>query len=266
MNHLQTLHGVSYLAPNWFWFYESVAAFLSRALQVDIQVAQSEHDPLEDLYLLHNQVDLAFICGLPFIRRYREVPHLQAIAAPVMKASRYQNRPVYFSDVIVNATNTITTFADLAGKTVCYNDPGSNSGYNLLLYRLVQGGYTNDFFSKAIQSGSHQTSIRWVAEGLIDCAAIDSTVLEQELRDPPELNQLQVIEAIGPCPMPPIVVAQHLGGKLIEQLRSALLQPDAELQAVMQKAGVLQYAPVETEEYEAIAHIYDTVVQVGYEL
>ena len=257
---------VSYLAPNMFWFYSAVGEYFSRVLDVEIDIIQSQSDPLSDPLLLQDQIDIAFICGLPFIRYERVIPNqLQALAAPVMQCLRYQNRPVYFSDIIVNVDSSILTFNDLAGKTLCYNDPGSNSGYNLLLHRLIEAGHSNSFFGKAIQSGSHQRSINLVVEGIADCSAIDSTVLEQELRNSPELaHRLRVIESIGPYPMPPIVVAQHLGTDLIACLHSALLQPDTQMQSAMDKAQIQHYVAVESEDYGILATMYDTVVQAGY--
>jgi phosphonate transport system substrate-binding protein len=254
---------VSYLAPNWFNFYETIVTYLGCVLGVETQLHPGKCDPLEDFVLIKDQLDLAFICGLPLIRYCQVVPNqLQALVAPVMQAPRYQNRPIYFSDVIVNAASNLASFEDLALKTVCYNDPGSNSGYNLLRYRLIQGGHPKNFFSKAIQSGSHQRSIRWVADGLVDCAAIDSVVLEQELCDFPELSEyLQVVEVLGACPMPPLVVAQHLDAYLIEQLQFALLNPDVELKAAMQRVGVQRFAAVKLEDYNVLAEIYDANLQ-----
>ncbi|MCC5636586.1 PhnD/SsuA/transferrin family substrate-binding protein [Nostoc sp. CHAB 5844] len=268
MTELTKLRVISYLAPNWFWFYEAIVAYLGRVLKVETQLQASKHDPLEDPILLTNQLDLAFICGLPLVR-YSQVAanQLQPVVAPVMEAPRYQNRPIYFTDVIVNADSQLFSFADLAGKTLCYNDRGSNSGYNLLRHRLVQGQHPKNFFAQTIQSGFHQRSIRWVVEGLADCAGIDSVVLEQELRDFPDLSKhLRVVEVIGPCPMPPLVAAQHLDKLLIQQIQAALLQPDTELQAAMKKVGVKRFAAVDWSEYEAIATIYNTAIHAGYEV
>ncbi|MBD2166368.1 PhnD/SsuA/transferrin family substrate-binding protein [Calothrix membranacea FACHB-236] len=264
---MKKLQAISYLAPNWFGFYEAVLAYLDRVLGAETQLKQGECDPLLDPLILKDQLDLAFICGLPLIRYSQIVlDQLQPVVAPVMQALRYRNRPIYFSDVIVNADSDVIKFDDLAGKTVCYNDPGSNSGYNLLRHRLLQGRYPQQFFSQAIQSGSHQNSIRWVALGKVDCAAIDSVVLEQELQDFPELYQyLRVVEALGPCPMPPLVAAQHLGKSLIEQIQLALLEPDAELQTAMQLVGVKHFAVVELADYNAIADIYNADLKAGYE-
>ncbi|ABA24611.1 ABC-type phosphate/phosphonate transport system periplasmic component-like protein [Trichormus variabilis ATCC 29413] len=255
---------VSYLAPNWWQFYQAIATYLGRVVQMEIQLQPGECDPLEDPLLLQDQLDLAFICGLPLIRYSQTVTtQLQTLVAPVMESSRYGNHPVYFADVIVNAQSKIAKFADLSGKTFCYNDLGSNSGYNLLCHHLIQQRYPENFFSNTLQSGSHQRSIRWVVEGLADCAAIDSVVLEQEFKDFPELlRHLRVVEVLGPAPMPPLVVAQRLGISLIEQMRLALLQPDADLQRVMERFGVRRFAAVELKDYQILNQIYSDRLHV----
>ncbi|MEH1843348.1 MAG: PhnD/SsuA/transferrin family substrate-binding protein [Nostoc sp.] len=248
----------SYLAPNWFGLYQAIAAYLSRVLKVEVQLQPGEYDPLEDPLLLQDKIDLAFICGLPLIRYSQIVSNqFQTLVAPVMQSSRYSNSPIYYADVVVNANSNIKKFTDLAGKTFCYNDLGSNSGYNLLCYRLIQERYPESFFGKILQSGSHQHSISWVVEGLADCASIDSVVLEQELKDFPELLQhLRVVEVLGPSPMPPLVVAQRLGIFLIQQMQLALLQPDAELQRVMEQFGVKRFAIVDLKDYRILNQIY----------
>jgi phosphonate transport system substrate-binding protein len=252
------LRVVSYLAPNWFSFYEAILAYLRRVLGVQTEFHQAECDPLEDPLLLLDQLDLAFICGLPLIRYCQVVSdQLQTLVAPVMLSPRYQNRPIYFSDVIVNAASHLNMFEDLPGKTFCYNDPGSNSGYNLLWYRLIKSGHSQDLFTKAIQSGSHQQSIRLVIDGTADFAAIDSIVLEQELRNLPEIKKhLRVVEVLGPSPAPPIIVAQHLSISLIQEMQLALLEPDAELQEAMELVGVMRFARVELEDYRVLGQLF----------
>jgi phosphonate transport system substrate-binding protein len=268
MTQLDQVRLVSYLAPNMFGFYEAVGAYLSRILGIETQLVQSQYDPLEDPIMLDDRLDLAFICGLPFARRHQVASNqLQALVAPVMQASRYENRPVYFSDIIVNAQSNLKSFDELAGRTWCYNDLGSNSGYNLVRQRLIQGGHSSHFFGKAIPAGSHQRSIRLVVEGQADCSAIDSTVLEQELRDFPELlPHLRVIESIGPCPMPPVVAAQRLGTEFLDLIQLKLCEPDAALQAAMVRSHIQRYIPVQSEDYAQLAQMYDVAVEAGYEI
>ncbi|MBW4469885.1 MAG: PhnD/SsuA/transferrin family substrate-binding protein [Stenomitos rutilans HA7619-LM2] len=253
------LRAVSYLAPNWFGFYQAVAEFLSRSLLREVQLVQAVFDPLEDPALLQDQWDLAFICGLPFRRYCQRVPHqLQAAVAPVMQAPRYRNQPIYFADVIVHARSTFNSLERLNGSMFCYNDRGSNSGYHLVQQRLLQSGSLQPTLTNAIASGSHQQSIRWVLSGQADWATIDSTVLEQELRQFPELApQLRVIESIGPSPMPPLVTATHLGRALGDRTQVALLQPDEALQTAMQQMMVQRYTAVKAADYTAINNCLD---------
>lgn len=266
---------VSYLSPNLFWFYEAIVAFLDRTFHLNIQFEQGKFDPLDDPQLYQNQWDFVFICGLPFARylmrskadlEWIAPDSLIAIAAPVMQSDRYQSSPIYFADVIVTVDSPYFSLSDLAGKTLCYNDRGSNSGYNLLRQRILEQGYPAPFFAQAISSGFHQQSMRWVAEKLADCAAIDSVVLEQELRDFPELQQrLRVIDSIGACPMPPIAVSQRFDTATIQQIQAALLQPDTELQIAMTKARIRCLAPVRSEDYTMLAVQYQAAIEAGYE-
>jgi phosphonate transport system substrate-binding protein len=262
---------VSYLAPNQFKFYEAIASYLGRIFHRTVHIHQSSFDPLDDPLLRQDQIDLALICGLPLTRYNRTalanragLTPLQALVAPVMDDDRYGNRPIYFSDVIVHAASPVQTFAQLAGKTFCYNDLGSNSGYNLMRDRLMQAEYSAQFFGQVIQSGSHQRSIQCIIEGKADCAAIDSTVLEQEQRQPNQLSQVRILESLGPHPMPPIAASQRLGSAFLHQLQSALLYPDASLQHPMQSAGIRRFAAVQSSDYAGILQLYDKTLQAGY--
>jgi len=74
--------------------------------------------------MLQDQLDIAFICGLPFIRHYRVISgQLKAIVAPVMQSSRI--KIARFTSPISSSTlSGLKTFDELVGKTLCYNDQG----------------------------------------------------------------------------------------------------------------------------------------------
>lgn len=46
-------------------------------------------------------------------------------------------------------------------------------------------------------------------------------------------------------------------------MQQALLNPNLQLQSLMNKAQIQNYVAVNSEDYKAIANIYDTVVQSG---
>lgn len=275
------LKAVSYLSPNLFWYYKAITEAFERQCKLTVELSEAEYDPLDDRLLQQDRWDLTFICGLPLIRHNRSALNylqkpLQILSAPVMLADRYENQPIYFADIVVNAASNFKSFEDLQGTRFCYNDLGSNSGYNLLRYRLLQHLYREkifstsnqekiSYFSNVRQSGSHQRSLQWIANGLADCAAIDSVVMEAELRQFPELGKsLQIVESIR-SHIPPITVSSRLDLSLIEQLQSTLFKPDSDLQAAMAIAQVKRYTRVTAQDYEPIAVMFDAAMQSGYE-
>lgn len=258
---------VSYLAPNWFGCYEAISQSFSRALDTPIQLTQSALDALDDPAFRNNEVDIAFVCGLPYTRWHRVRPtQFTILGAPVMQAARYQDRPIYFADVIVKANSNLHEFGDLRGKTLCYNDSGSNSGYNILRAWMIDAGLTDGFFGNTIASGSHQRSIEWVLEGRADGSAIDSTVLEQTVRDRPELSSaIRVCRSVGPSPIPPILAATRLGSATIAQMQAALLNPDAPLAEAMARAAIRRFALMQPEAYDILGHLWDKAIAAGFD-
>ena len=103
------------------------------------------------------EIEVAWICGLPYVRRAdRPGCAVELLAAPVMQAPRYQDRPVYFSDVLVRRESAYQNFSDLRGARWAYNEPNSQSGYHITCYTLAQLHTDGRFFGHAIQAGSHR--------------------------------------------------------------------------------------------------------------
>jgi phosphonate transport system substrate-binding protein len=170
-------------------------------------VTGSSFDQLTD-----GEVDAAFICGLPYVRLTAEAPSLVSLlAAPVLTGDRYQGRPIYFSDVVVRADSGIRDFEGLRGCRWAYNEPDSHSGHLLTLYQLVSRGHVGEFFGEVVRAGFHQHALRMVMSGEVDASAIDSQVLEVELRRHPGLRErLRVIDTFGPSTIQPLVASTRL--------------------------------------------------------
>jgi phosphonate transport system substrate-binding protein len=260
------IQAASFLAPNMFFFFEAVSKAIQDALGQLVLLEQSPCLPLEDPRLLDDHFDLAFLCGLPFIQHEQTTPgQFRALFAPVMEGARYQNQPIYFSDVIVASDSGINTPDDLGG-VFCYNDLGSNSGYNAMRYWLLQEGHTGGFFSRVIPSGAHQTSIQWIVERKADCAAIDSTVLEQALRHQPDLAYaVRPIIPLGPMPIPPLAISNRLSDAQVSAIRGALLKPSAALAEAMKWARIRRYEEVAPAHYLPLLAMVEAAQEAGFE-
>jgi phosphonate transport system substrate-binding protein len=167
--------------------------------------------------LATGSIDVAFVCSPPLIWLGGAV---EAIAAPVLSNSRYGNRPVYSSEVVVGAGSRLRSLADLRGARWAYNEPSSWSGYWTTLARVGDWSY----FGKAVAAGSHQRALRMVASGEVDGSAIDAHVLAVEIRDHPELaDRVRIIDTLGPAPIQPVAVRSDLDPELKHEVRTRLL-------------------------------------------
>src|SRR5262249_47309016 len=151
--------------------------------------------------------DVAFLCGLPYVEDTEQgTQRIDPLVAPVLTGQRYENKPVYFSDVIERRDSRFRSFADLRGCSWAYHEPHSQSGYGIVRYHLVKSGETNGYFSRVVQAGYHERAIHMVHSGEVDASAIDSHVLALVMRDHPALaSAIRVIDTFGPSSIQPIV-------------------------------------------------------------
>ena len=75
--------------------------YLSRTLEIEAEwvggIAWDERERLFDA----GEVDLCWICGLPYADKVDSGQRLELCVAPVMRDQRYGAMPVYFSDIVV---------------------------------------------------------------------------------------------------------------------------------------------------------------------
>src|SRR5437763_12069501 len=159
----------TFLAPNLYPFYEFIAHHAGRQLGLLTELAAGySYEQLNS-----QAVDVAFVCGLPYVELSRggEAP-LEPLAAPILRGERFGGRAIYFSDVIVHRASRWRSFADLRGRSWAYNEPHSQSGYGITRYHLVRRGETNGYFCRVVEAGWHERALRLVACGAVDAAAI----------------------------------------------------------------------------------------------
>ncbi len=215
------LRFVTFLAPNLYPFYEFIAHHAGRQLGLLTELAVgSSYDELNS-----PAVDVAFVCGLPYVELSRAGEALlEPLAAPILRGKRFGGRAIYFSDVIVHRASRWQSFADLRGCSWAYNEPHSHSGYGITRYHLLCRGETNGYFGRVVAAGWHEEALRLVAGNAVDAAAIDCHVLGVALRAQPELAaRVRVIDTLGPSTIQPVVASRRLPHRLRAELRAFLL-------------------------------------------
>lgn len=261
---MQTLTMVSLMAANVLPAYRGVAEYLSRRTGLRIALVEGQPWYEQERMLDWGHAEIGFLCGLLYARK---AAWLEPLAAPVMSGPRYGQRPIYFSDVIVRRGSRFTSLADLRGARWLYNDQGSFSGYAVLRAHLAALGESGDFCGPIRASGGHLRSIIQVAAGEADAAAIDSTVLDLELKRRPELaQQLRVVDTLGPSPIPPAVVARHVPEDIKQRLRDALLHmhEDVAARASLADGLIDRFVAVQDGDYDPIRHTARRAEQVAF--
>lgn len=242
------------MAPNADETCGRIADYLSDALEMSIcfvgDMPWQQREKLFD----RGEIDVCWICSLPYVSKASS-GNLEICAAPVMCGARYSNQPVYFSDVIVRRESHFQSFSELRGASWAYNEPRSHSGYNVVRHHLAKAGTTEGFFGNVVESGAHQTSLEMVLDGRVDASAIDSTVLEAELRARPELGlRMRRIEILGPSPMPPWIVRANVSSRIRTQLGHALrsMHSHSTGAAVLHGWGISHFAAVGDRHYDVV--------------
>jgi phosphonate transport system substrate-binding protein len=258
------LRVASHLAPGVEPLYAYLASYLAKRIgrRAEFVVADSYERCAQDVD------DVCFVCSIPYLL-FADAGRIdmEVIAAPVLRGERYAGRPVYFSDVIVAAGSPFHSFADLRGTRWAYNEPFSHSGYMTVLHHLATLGEDRSYFGRMVEAGFHEIAVRMVADGRADAAAIDSQVLDIELRDHPELAaRLRRIGTIGPSTIQPVVVSR---ARLTDAERVAITEAlvgvaeEPMARRALEAALVERFVPMTAGDYADIRRMYARVRAAG---
>jgi phosphonate transport system substrate-binding protein len=246
----------SCMAPNAEPLFQETVDYLADRLGINAIIAHDRTWEQREHELDHGQIEVGWICGLPYVWKADQPnPALELLAAPVMSAERYGDRPVYFSDVMVRTDSPFRAFSDLDGARWAYNEPRSHSGYGVVKAHLFDLGELDGYFGSVHMAGSHEIALEMIISGSVDGAAIDTTVFETALRDDPVLGrELRVIETLGPSPMPPWVISTKVEQELRDRLRHELahMQHDPEGADVLHHHMVTRYEVLDDAFYDPI--------------
>jgi len=199
------------------------------------------------------EVDLAFVCSGPYTQGKKE-SGMEMLVVPVANG-----KTVYHSYIIANKNSTIRSLDDLRGKKFAFTDPQSNTGSLVPTYMLARKGETpKSFFRDFFYSNSHDNSIRAVADGQADGAAVDSLIWEFINRVDPALTaKTRIVEKSPAYGIPPVVVSAGTDPAMKQQLKQIFLtlHEDKSAAAMLAKLQIDRFV-------EGNDAMYDTVRQM----
>lgn len=167
--------------------------------------------------LRQNKLDIAWLCGYPYVRNRRQ---LQLLAVPL-----YAGRPLYQSYLIVPAADTTTrSILDLRGRVFAFSDSDSNSGFLYPNYRLLSlHERPESFFGKAFFTWAHRKVVEAVASRVAHGGAVDGYVWETLAKFNPELTaRTRIVERSPDFGFPPFVARVGLPAQTVLGVRRVL--------------------------------------------
>lgn len=207
--------------------------------------------PVEDLWA-RPDLGLVMMCGWPF---HRARPRPEVVAAPVMDDDRAAGRPVYWTDMIVDAEGPAETLEDTFGGTLAWTVAGSHSGFNaprhLLRPYFEESGaalYCETIGPVVTPRGS----IDAVLSGRATVAPLDGYFHALLKRHEPETaSRLRVVATTPTAPMPLFTASHGTAPDIVARLRDGLLALRADpVGAESLSALCLSgFAAVESEDY-----------------
>jgi ABC-type phosphate/phosphonate transport system substrate-binding protein len=222
--------------------------------------------PLAELWK-RSDLGCAFMCGYPFAT---SAPRPTLLAAPVPNPATFDGRPVYWTDLVVEASAPITDLHDAFGRRVAWTTEDSQSGWHAP--RLLLAAHAKrrgaPLFSASIGPLVTPRNVALaIAEGRADMGPLDSYAHELLCRHEPALAaKLRVIARTPGTPIPPLVGASGLNASVTARIRNALLAVGSAHDIASARESLLLsgFAPVAPEAYDALVADARRADALGY--
>lgn len=233
-----------------FAYYRQFLDYIGEKMGQHVEFVDREDYAEINKLVATGQVDVAFVCGGPYVDGKKEFD-MELLAAPVAYGGT-----VYYSYIIVNKNSPFRQLSDLRGKRFAFTDPLSNTGKLVPTYMLAKIKETPDsFFGKYSYLGSHDKAIKAVAEGVVDGAAVDSLIWEYADKTAPKFtSKTRIILKSPPYGIPPVAVPKDLDPALKERLRRVFLEAhmDPKGSEILKKMHIDRFVMIDDKAYDSI--------------
>jgi len=233
-----------------FAYYKQLVDYIGEKLTRPVEFVDRENYAEINGLIKSGNIDVAFVCGRPYVDGHDDFG-MELLVAP-----QTYGETVYYSYIIVSNDSPYESFEELRGKSFAFADPMSNSGKLVPTYMLAKMGETPDsYFQKYVYTYAHDKSIRTVANGIVDGAAVASLVWEYLNHTNPEFtSKTRVIEKSLPYGIPPVVVHPDLEQQLKEKIRRILLNAhkDEKGREILQRMMIDKFVLIDDSAYDSI--------------
>ena len=208
--------------------------------------------------LLSKFVDVAVLGPYSYVIANSKDSDIEVFATYAKKPGHLQEEGPGYKGVLVSKKGSgLKTIKDLKGTLIGLTDPGSTSG-NLVprvVFSQVIGMDIDDYFKRAVYTGSHELSTVAVHKGKVDAAFVashrfDNVVNKGEVK----LDDFNVIWSSPPIPQDPFVYRSPLCDDIKKNIRETFLglKDDPSAQAFLNNVKSNTFVPMSSADYDVI--------------
>ncbi len=242
-----------------FSYYRKLLDYIGDNIDKDVAFIDREDYSEINKMLKSNDIDVAFVCGGPYVDGHDDFG-MELLVAPLAYGGT-----VYYSYIIAHKDSVIDDFNGLKGKTFAFSDPMSNTGSLVPTYMLAQIGETPETYFKNYDfTYAHDKSIKAVATGLVDGAAVDSLIWEYANKINPEFtSKTRIIKKSSPYGIPPVVVRPGMDPKLKSKIKNLLvnLHKDEAGREILKGMLIDKFVEIDDSAYNSIREMKIWIAQ-----
>ncbi len=244
--------------PEVRWANDALWAAVAEGLSVNGVAAPAELDRGADREATWTSPGLLLsqTCAWPFITRLRKTAQL--VATPAYDAEGCAGA-LYSSFLVARAAEAGDSLSAFQGRRFAVNSRDSLSGY-VALRSAMEAETLRERDVEWVETGGHRQSIRAVAEGAADLAAIDAVCWALAGRhEAAAVGRLRIVNRTPLRPGLPLITAGGADAATVRILRAALadaLGSEATLPA-RQALFLAGIEVLDETDYAALAHLAD---------
>ncbi len=203
-------------------------------------------------------------CGYPYVTALKDAVTLMAApeyAFPGCEGAAHR------SFLVCRAHDPRRALGEFRGSTAALNAHDSNTGMNLFRAAIAPIAAGAPLFGAVVVTGSHEASLKAVAEGQADLASIDCVSFALIERGRRGLVEHIAVVAESPLsPGLPFIAAARHEPPTIAAAREALLAAlgDPDLAEARKTLGLKGVRPTSAAEYDRVVEIEREAVAAGY--
>lgn len=225
---------------------------LSNALGMPVEIVpSSSYESVVDA-IVSGGVDIAWLGPASYILAYQRDPRIEPFASLIISHGYFTPAGHHYQALLLVRGAGAADVQALRGKRVALSDPASTSGSVVpnAEFSAQVGVPLLQFFGSIVYSGSHDKALDALLEGKVDAAFVSSVRADAYLANGLiDRDTFKVLWRSEPIYYDPFVFSGSLCDPLKKQIRTAMLDHQAELSEFLDSQDASAIVPVSHAEY-----------------